>query len=111
VDSDDYARQVAYLEKVREVVRRAAFYIGMAQLKDAKSLVDHGEPAEGLNHAAWALSVLGVGVPADLIDSLLALVADSDSEEFLPEDLRQLALPPEEELSVVDEPGLSAWEQ
>jgi hypothetical protein len=68
-----------YLGRVRATLWLAADYVSATGLAEAKRLVDHGEPAEGMCVLAWIIVSEDVRVPADLIRDIRAL-----SEELVP---------------------------
>jgi hypothetical protein len=77
-----------YLGAVKAVAWQAGEHLPAERLVDVHSLIDHGEPAEGLCSLAWAIVTERVRVPADLIDAIYEYTADLVDEEFMPPDLR-----------------------
>lgn len=85
-----------YLAKVRQTLTFASHYVPEASLSDAHTLIEHGEPAEGVCYIAWAIANAGVRVPRELILSIYELTEGLVSDEDLPPDLWQLASDAEE---------------
>lgn len=82
-----------YLERVRATVAWGGEYFTSEQLRDATSLVAHGEPAESLCALAWIIVNSGVHVPRRLIDDIRLYSADLVEDRFMPPNLQDYALP------------------
>lgn len=79
---DAYLRRcLDFFDDVRELVPRL-------NLRDAESLLQHGEPAEGVLNLAWALASSDKEVPAHLGETIRELTAELIPEDELPERFR-----------------------
>lgn len=76
-----------YLGRVKAAVLLASNYVSTSGLAEAKRLVDHGEPAEGMCILAWVIVNEDVHVPASLIRDIRALSEELVSADELPPDL------------------------
>ncbi|NED97101.1 hypothetical protein G1H11_17515 [Phytoactinopolyspora alkaliphila] len=81
-----------YLGAVKAVAWEAADYLPAERLAEVHSLIDHGEPAEGLCSLAWAIVNEQVQVPAALINAIYEFTAEVIEDEFMPTDLRKFQL-------------------
>ena len=57
-------------------------------LRDAESLLQHGEPAEGVSNLAWALASSNKELPPRLAETIRELTAELIPEDELPEQFR-----------------------
>lgn len=83
-----------YLGQVRAVVWEATELVGAAALTNVTSLVEHGEPAEGMCALAWVLVQRETRVPARMVADIRRLSAGIVPAEELPDGLDALVLPP-----------------
>lgn len=60
----DYSAMEEYLGRVQGLRITVGDFLPAEALTDADSLIDHGEPAEGVCYLAWALHKAHVEVPA-----------------------------------------------
>lgn len=72
---------LAFFEEVRELRPQL-------ELRDAESLLQHGEPAEGVSNVAWALAASNQQVPPHLAQTVRELTADLIPEDQLPDQFR-----------------------
>lgn len=82
-----------YLGAVRAVAWQAGEYLPAERLVNVHSLIDHGEPAEGLCSLAWVIVTDGVLVPRNIITKIREFTSGLVDEEFMPPDLENYALP------------------
>lgn len=57
-------------------------------LRDAESLLNHGEPAEGISNLAWALAPAKKDVPPHLAETIRELIASWVADDDLPAQFR-----------------------
>ena len=85
-----------YLGQVWAVAWEAAEVLPPPALRNVMSLIEHGEPAEGMCSLAWVLVTRRVRVPARMIADIRRLAADLVPVEHMPDGLDALALPSED---------------
>lgn len=81
-----------YQAEVQAVVAEAAERFDAPLLRDVRSLVDHGEPAEGMLALAWLIVVQGARVLRQMIDDVRRLSQELVPDDMYPEDLDAHAL-------------------
>jgi hypothetical protein len=74
-------RCLAFFDEVRGLVPDL-------DLRDAESLLQHGEPAEGISNLAWALASSDVKVLPLLAETIRELTTELIPEDELPEQFR-----------------------
>jgi hypothetical protein len=72
---------LAFFEEVRGMVPAI-------DLADARSLLDHGEPAEGVSNLAWVLAQEGVPITKEMAAKVRRLTAEMIVPEDLPAQFR-----------------------
>jgi hypothetical protein len=72
---------LAFFEEVRGMVPAI-------DLADARSLLDHGEPAEGVSILAWVLTQNGVTTTAEMAAKVRRLTAELIDRQDLPAPVR-----------------------
>lgn len=72
---------LAFFEDVRGMVPAI-------DLADARSLLDHGEPAEGVSILAWVLAQQGVEITSEMATTVRRLTADLIDPQDLPAQFR-----------------------
>lgn len=77
-------RCLAFFEEVRGLVPDM-------ELRDAESLLHHGEPAEGISNLAWALASVDRDLPAQLGETIRELTEGWVTDDELPTRFRRLA--------------------
>lgn len=82
----------AYRGRVEAMLIAASEVMPGVALEDAQSLVDHGEPSEGLLQLAWAISNSRTQVPAWIVASIRELSVDLVPPEMLPKDVGDFAV-------------------
>ena len=82
-----------YLGHVRATAWHAADYLPAERLEEVHRLIDHGEPAEGLCSLAWAIVGERIPVPMSIVDAIYEYTDGLVDEEFMPQGLRDYALP------------------
>ncbi len=82
-----------YLGAVRALAWQAGDYLPEERLTNVRSLIDHGEPAEGLCSLAWVIVTDGVRVPRNVITAIREFTDGIVDEEFMPPDLENFVLP------------------
>lgn len=81
-----------YFGRVTAAVWFASEYVSPAGLAEAKRLVDHGEPAEGMCTLAWVIVNEDARVPASLIRDIRALSEELVPADQMPPDLDEHAI-------------------
>lgn len=76
-----------YHAEVQAVVAEAAERFEAPLLRNVRSLVDNGEPAEGLLELAWLIVAQGAEVPRRMLDDLRRLSQELVPADMFPEDL------------------------
>lgn len=71
----------AYLQRCLDFFEEVRGMLPAMDLRDAESLLQHGEPAEGVSNLAWALASANKEVPPHLVWTIREL-----TEELVPED-------------------------
>ena len=74
-------RCIAFFDEVRGLVPEI-------ELRDAKSLLNHGEPAEGVSNLAWVLAKAETRVPEHIGETIRDLTAGWIAEDDLPVQFR-----------------------
>ena len=82
-----------YLEAVRAVAGQASDYLPEERLANVRSLIEHGEPAEGLCSLAWVIVTDGVLVPRNVITAIRDFTDGIVEQEFMPPNLEYFVLP------------------
>lgn len=78
-----YLREcLAFFDEVRSLVPAI-------DLADARSLLDHGEPAEGVSILAWVLAREGTVITSELAAKVRRLTADLVDPEDMPPQFRE----------------------
>ena len=73
-----------YLGRVREALSSAESHLSMEGVAEARRLVDHGEPAEGMCILAWVIVNEDARVPRRLIDEIKYLAGEIVRSEDMP---------------------------
>lgn len=73
-----------YLGRVRGVRVAVSDFVPSERLVNVDSLIDHGEPAEGMCSPAWVLHDDGVAVPAWIWDAIRDLTDGLVAPEHMP---------------------------
>jgi hypothetical protein len=73
--------------RVQALLVAVSDIVPAADLGNARTLVDDGEPAEGMVQLAWAIRIGGHTVPRWVVDGIREMTAELVSEEYLPTDL------------------------
>lgn len=81
-----------YFGRVRAAVWVASEYVSTTGLAEARRLVEHGEPAEGMCILAWVIVNEDVRVPASLIRDIRVLSEELVPVEQMPPDLDEHAI-------------------
>jgi hypothetical protein len=84
----DRAVRDAYLRRCLDFFEEVRGLVPDLDLRDAGSLLQHAEPAEGVSNLAWALESSNKEVPPHLGETIRELTVDLIPEEELPERLR-----------------------
>jgi hypothetical protein len=80
----------AYLQRCLDFFEEVRELVLAMDLRDAESLLQHGEPAEGVSNLAWTLASSNEEVPPHLGSTIRDLTAELIPEGELP---RQFRLP------------------
>lgn len=84
-----------YLGRVRAMVWSASEHLPDDALGQARSLVEHGEPAEGVAYVAWTIVGTGTHVPRTLIEEIRSLAdGGPGGDGDLPADLDDFVVAP-----------------
>jgi hypothetical protein len=78
----------AYLRRCLDFFDEVRGLVPRLDLRDAESLLQHGEPAEGISNLAWALASSNTEVPPRLGETIRELTAELIPEDELPEQFR-----------------------
>ncbi|HET8984071.1 MAG TPA: hypothetical protein VFN47_15370 [Pedococcus sp.] len=84
----DRAAMEAYLRRCLDFFDEVRGLVPDLDLRDAESLLEHGEPAEGVSNLAWALASSDKEVPPHLGETIRQLTAELIPEDELPEQFR-----------------------
>jgi hypothetical protein len=76
-----------YLGRVQGLLIAVSGLVPAGEMSNAQSLVDHGEPAEGLVQLAWVITNGGHTVPRWVVDGIREMTAELVPEDYLPNDL------------------------
>ena len=82
------AAMEAYLRRCLDFFEAVRGLVPDLDLRDAESLLQHGEPAEGVSNLAWALDSSGREVPTHLGETIRQLTAELIPDSELPEQFR-----------------------
>ena len=80
----------AYLRRCHDFFDEVRGLVPDLDLRDAESLLQHGEPAEGVSNLAWALASSNKEVPPHLGQTIRELTAELIPEDELPDQFRVL---------------------
>ena len=80
-------KQAQYLLNVRSLINPYLKSLEPETMRQIISLVDHGEPAEGVNYLAWAIVNENKMVPADTVEKIREYTAGLIAPEHMPENL------------------------
>ena len=78
----------AYLRRCLDFFEEVRGLVPDLDLRDAESLLQHGEPAEGVSNLAWALASSNKEVPPHLGETIRELTAELIPNDELPEQFR-----------------------
>lgn len=78
----------AYLRRCLDFFEEVRGLVPDLDLRDAESLLQHGEPAEGVSNLAWALASSNNELPPRLAETIRELTEELIPEEELPEQFR-----------------------
>jgi hypothetical protein len=81
---NDTSAQDRYLGRVRGLRIAVGAYVSPQALADVDSLIEHGEPAEGVCSLAWALHNARVELPSWIVQDIRSLTAGLVNPEHLP---------------------------
>lgn len=84
----DRAAMDAYLQRCLAFFDEVRGLVPDLDLRDAQSLLQHGEPAEGISNLAWALASSNKKVSPHLAETIRELTAELIPEDELPEQFR-----------------------
>lgn len=79
----------AYLRRCLDFFDEVRGLVPQLELRDAESLLQHGEPAEGVSNLAWALANSNQHVPPHFAQTIRELTAELIPEDELPEQFRR----------------------
>jgi len=89
-DMNDRSAQDAYLGRVQGLRIAMGDYVSAESLTQVDSLIDHGEPAEGVCSLAWALYNAQVAAPGWVNDDIRDLTDGIVDREHLPPPLPEI---------------------
>jgi hypothetical protein len=78
----------AYLRRCLDFFDEVRGLVPNLDLRDAESLLSHGEPAEGISNLAWALASADKEVPPHLGETIRELTAGWVADDELPAQFR-----------------------
>ena len=84
----DRAATDAYLRRCLDFFEEVRGLVPSLDLRDAESLLQHGEPAEGVSNIAWALASSNKEVPPHLGETIRELTEELIPEDELPQQFR-----------------------
>lgn len=77
-----------YYETCMALVRRWAVRLPPGEADDSIRLIDHGEPPEGLNYLAWAISNAGISPTSEEVHEIRDLIDGLVEDEHMPPTFR-----------------------
>jgi len=80
----DQAALEAYLRRCLDFFDEVRGLVPDLDLRDAESLLNHGEPAEGISDLAWALASAENELPPHLVETIRELTAGWVADDELP---------------------------
>lgn len=81
----------AYLRRCLDFFDEVRGFVPDLDLRDAESLLQHGEPAEGISNLAWTLASVDRDLPAHLGETIRELTEGWVTDDELPTRFRRPA--------------------